>query len=93
MNTNKWGFAHKAAGMGAVALAVSLVAPTPAYAAGADILIPKPAEFIPALIAFLIIWAILAKMAKNGALTDRMRQDVAQNTHRGSLLNWVRSFR
>ncbi len=37
--------------------------------------------------------AILAKMAKNGALTDRMRQDVAQNTHRGSLLNWVRSFR
>ena len=63
MNTNKWGFAHKAAGMGVAALAVSLVAPTPAYAAGADILIPKPAEFIPALIAFLVIWAILAKMA------------------------------
>jgi F-type H+-transporting ATPase subunit b len=29
----------------------------------ADILIPKMAEFIPALIAFLIIWIVLAKMA------------------------------
>ena len=29
----------------------------------ADILLPKPAEFIPALIAFLIIWLILAKLA------------------------------
>ncbi len=63
MNTNKWGFARKASGMGAAALAALLAAPTPAYAAGADILLPKPAEFIPALIAFLIIWAVLAKMA------------------------------
>ena len=31
-------------------------------AVGADILIPKPAEFVPALIAFLIIWAVLAKL-------------------------------
>lgn len=30
---------------------------------GADILLPKPAEFIPALIAFLIIWFVLAKLA------------------------------
>ncbi|MDY4522822.1 MAG: F0F1 ATP synthase subunit B [Atopobium sp.] len=29
---------------------------------GADILLPKPAEFIPALIAFLIIWIVLAKL-------------------------------
>ncbi len=27
----------------------------------ADILIPKPAEFIPALIAFIVIWVVLAK--------------------------------
>lgn len=31
-------------------------------AVGADILIPKVAEFVPALIAFLIIWAVLAKL-------------------------------
>ena len=29
----------------------------------AEILIPKMAEFIPALIAFLIIWVVLAKFA------------------------------
>ena len=29
---------------------------------GADILLPKPAEFIPALIAFLVIWIVLAKL-------------------------------
>ena len=29
----------------------------------AQILIPKPAEFVPALIAFLIIWFVLAKFA------------------------------
>lgn len=43
-------------------IAVALT-PVPAYAAGADILLPKPAEFIPALIAFLLIWLILAKLA------------------------------
>lgn len=36
---------------------------------------------------------ILAKMAKNGPVTDQMRRSVEENTHRGSLLNWVRSFR
>lgn len=28
---------------------------------GADLLIPKPAEFIPALVIFLVIWVLLAK--------------------------------
>ena len=37
--------------------------------------------------------AILAKMAANGPLTDRMQREVRENTHRGSLLNWVKSFR
>ena len=36
---------------------------------------------------------ILARMAANGPLTDRMNREVRENTHRGSLLNWVRSFR
>lgn len=36
--------------------------------------------------------AILAKMAKNGPITQRMHQDVAENVYRDSLLNWVRSF-
>ena len=47
---------------GAVA-AMLVTAPTPAFAAGADILIPKPAEFVPALIAFIVIWIIIAKVA------------------------------
>ena len=36
--------------------------------------------------------SILAKMAKNGPVTDEMRRTVVVNTHQGSLLNWVRSF-
>ena len=36
--------------------------------------------------------AILAMMEKNGYVTDRMRQDVADNTNEGSLINWVKSF-
>ena len=36
---------------------------------------------------------ILAKMAANGPVTDRMKQDVTENIYRDSLLNWVRSFR
>lgn len=57
-----------AAGMGALGVATASVCslPTAALAeesaVGADILIPKPAEFIPALIAFLIIWVVLAKL-------------------------------
>ncbi len=37
--------------------------------------------------------AILAKMAKNGPITQRMYQDVAEKVYLDSLLNWVRSFR
>ena len=37
--------------------------------------------------------AILEKLAANGPVTDRMRQDVRENVYRNSLLNWVRSFR
>lgn len=45
----------------------SLAAPALAFADeaeavdGADLLIPKPAEFFPALVVFLIIWFLLAK--------------------------------
>ncbi len=37
--------------------------------------------------------AILAKMAKNGPITDQMLRSVRENIYPGSLLNWVRSFR
>lgn len=37
--------------------------------------------------------AILAIMEKNGPVTEQMRRDVYANTHRGSLINWVKSFR
>lgn len=37
--------------------------------------------------------AILAKMAKNGPVTDQMRRDVEANIWQDSLINWVRSFR
>ena len=37
--------------------------------------------------------AILAKMEKNGPITQQMYRDVAENVYRDSLLNWVRSFR
>ena len=43
-------------------LATPCVALAEESAVGAEILIPKPAEFIPALIAFLIIWVVLAKL-------------------------------
>ncbi len=36
---------------------------------------------------------ILAKMARNGTVTEQMRRDVAQNVWRDSLLNWAKSFR
>ena len=63
MNTNKPGIARLVAEAGGLAVAGQLAAPATAFAAGPDILLPKPAEFIPALIAFLIIWFIMAKMA------------------------------
>ncbi len=36
--------------------------------------------------------AILGKMRKNGPVTDYMLGTVRENTHKGSLINWVRSF-
>lgn len=63
MNTTKLGLARRITTAAVLVAAAELAAPTMAFATGADILIPKPAEFIPALIAFLIIWLILAKLA------------------------------
>lgn len=36
--------------------------------------------------------AILERMARNGPVTEYMLGTVRENTHHGSLLNWVRSF-
>ena len=36
---------------------------------------------------------ILAKMAKNGPVTERMRKDVTDNIWHNSLVNWANSFR
>ena len=36
--------------------------------------------------------AILEKMRKNGPVTDYMLGTVRENTHQGSLINWVKSF-
>ncbi len=36
---------------------------------------------------------ILAKMAKNGPVTDQMRRDVTDNVWHNSLVNWANSFR
>ena len=51
--------------MGASAALLATLAPSVALAeesaSGADILLPKPAEFVPALIAFLVIFAVVAK--------------------------------
>lgn len=63
MKTNSREIVRGVLGCAVASGAASAVAPTAAYAAGADILLPKPAEFIPALIAFLIIWFVLAKLA------------------------------
>ena len=59
-------FTHRVAGLASALSAAALVAPATAFAeeaGGASILIPKMAEFVPALIAFLIIWVVLAKVA------------------------------
>lgn len=65
MNRNMKGSARIATTAGLV-LGAALSLPTVALAegpSGADLLLPKPAEFIPALIAFLVIWLIMAKLA------------------------------
>ncbi len=53
------------------AVSAAQLLPTCAFAeeaAGADILIPKMAEFVPAFIAFVIIWVVLAKVALPGIM-------------------------
>ena len=65
MNRNMKGSARIATVAGLM-LGTVLSLPTVALAegpSGADLLLPKPAEFIPALIAFLVIWLIMAKLA------------------------------
>lgn len=37
--------------------------------------------------------AILAIMERNGYVTEQMRNDVYNQTHIPSLINWVKSFR
>lgn len=55
------------AGIAVAASSAALLTPSLAFAeessSGADILIPKMAEFVPALIIFLVIWFLLAKFA------------------------------
>ncbi|MBR1407674.1 MAG: alpha-amylase [Clostridia bacterium] len=36
---------------------------------------------------------ILAKLAANGPVTERMKREVLENVYKNSLLNWVKSFR
>ncbi len=36
---------------------------------------------------------IYDKMAANGPVTDQMQRSIEENTHKGSLINWARSFR
>ena len=90
MNTNKLGFAKLAATAGALSIALQLAAPATAYAAGADILIPKPAEFIPALIAFLIIWVIMAKMAWPMIIKvlDERQEKIQSDLDEAAKLRW-----
>lgn len=36
--------------------------------------------------------AIIARMEKNGPVTEQMRNDVLRNEHHDSLINWIKSF-
>lgn len=36
--------------------------------------------------------AVIARMEKNGCVTDQMKQDVYNNTYHDSLINWIKSF-
>ena len=81
MNSTRKGLVAQA---GAVAAAATLATPTFALAdeaVGADILIPKVAEFVPALIAFLIIWIVLAKLLWPSVLEmmDKRQQKIQED--------------
>lgn len=90
MNTNKLGFAKPAATAGVLSIALQVAAPATAYAAGADILIPKPAEFIPALVAFLIIWVIMAKLAWPMIIKilDERQEKIQSDLDEAAKLRW-----
>lgn len=82
MNKSQEGRARTLAIAGAGIFACALAMPTPALAASAfDILIPKPAEFIPALIAFVIIWVVLAKLVWPSVIKtlDKRQQTIQDN--------------
>ena len=36
--------------------------------------------------------AVIARMEKNGPVTDQMRKDVENNVYYDSLINWIKSF-
>lgn len=81
MNSTRKGLVAQA---GAVAAAATLATPTFAFAdeaVGSDILIPKVAEFVPALIAFLIIWIVLAKLLWPSVLEmmDKRQQKIQED--------------
>lgn len=78
-------FTHRVAGTAAVPALAALAAPASAFAeesaGGVDILIPKMAEFIPALIAFLIILVVMAKLVwpKVLAMMDERERRIADS--------------
>ena len=91
MNTIRKGV-KTAAVAGVAAVTFMTLAPSVALAespSGADLLLPKPAEFIPALIAFLIIWFVLGKFAWPSILNmmesrqEKIQKDLdaAENSH------------
>ncbi|WP_418722108.1 F0F1 ATP synthase subunit B [Enorma sp.] len=78
-------FTHRVAGTVAVTALAALAAPASAFAeesaGGVDILIPKMAEFIPALVAFLIILVVMAKLVwpKVLAMMDERERRIADS--------------
>lgn len=78
-------FTHRVAGAASVTALTALAAPASAFAeesaGGVDILIPKMAEFIPALIAFLIILVVMAKLVwpKVLAMMDERERRIADS--------------
>ncbi|WP_291289229.1 F0F1 ATP synthase subunit B [Enorma sp.] len=78
-------FTHRVAGAASVTALAALAAPASAFAeesaGGVDILIPKMAEFIPALIAFLIILVVMAKLVwpKVLAMMDERERRIADS--------------
>ncbi len=83
MHTNK---AFKLGGVVAMTAAVALTCPAYAFAdgGGIDAILPNMNEFIPMLVAFLILWFVLAKFG--WPVFDRMLEKRA-NTIRDDLKN------